>query len=42
MLRDAFDAGVARAIASHRDFRQTHPSREEYVAQVMGEGVRHE
>lgn len=34
-LREAFDAGFARAVNSSRDFKQINPDRETWVAQAM-------
>ena len=34
-LRQAFRAGFARAVASHRDFVQIHPDENEAVEEIM-------
>lgn len=34
-LREAFQAGAARAIGSHRDMQQIHPSEDEWVAAAL-------
>ena len=31
MLRDAFNAGCAFTVGSHKDFKQTHPNCNEFV-----------
>ena len=31
MLRDAFNAGCAFTVGSHKDFKQTHPNCSEFV-----------
>jgi len=35
LLSQAFDAGMARAIASHEGFVQIHPSKEEWLADAL-------
>jgi len=35
LLPKAFDAGCAYAIGSHRDFKQIHPTRDEWVKQAL-------
>ena len=35
LLPQAFDAGFARAIGSHIDFKQTHPSRDDWVKNAL-------
>lgn len=31
LLPEAFEAGIARAIGSHEDFKQTHPDKDEWI-----------
>jgi hypothetical protein len=35
LIRKAFDAGSAYAIGDHKDFTQTHPDRETYIANLL-------
>jgi hypothetical protein len=37
LLPAAFDAGMAYSAGSGREFRQTHPDRETWVRQALGE-----
>ena len=36
MLGKAFDAGVAYALASHKDFKQIHPNKQQFLAALSG------
>lgn len=37
LLEKSFDAGSAYATGSHKDFKQTHPNKKEFIEQIKKE-----
>ena len=35
LVSDAFDAGSAWAVGGHKDFKQTHKNKQEYIKEVL-------
>lgn len=35
LLEKSFDAGSAYTIASHKDFKQIHPNKEEFIKSII-------